>query len=63
MVKYLKADEDEGITASPMFERLETITSLWLWWLRLRRLPEKFVAPFTLGAPKGYRPFAGSDCC
>ena len=27
MVRYLKAEEEEGITVSPLFERLQTITS------------------------------------
>ena len=56
MVKYLKADEDEGITASPMFERLETITSPMAMVAQAQALPEKFVAPFTLGAPKDTDP-------
>lgn len=56
MVKYLKADEDEGITASPMFERLETITSPMAMVAQAQALPEKFVAPFTLGTPKDTDP-------
>ena len=40
MVKYLKADEDEGITASPMFERLETITSPMAMVAQAQALPE-----------------------
>ncbi len=56
MVKYLKADEDEGITASPMFERLQTLTSPMAMVAQAQALPEKFVAPFTLGAPKDTDP-------
>ena len=56
MVKYLKADEDEGITASPMFERLENITSPMAMVAQAQALPEKFVAPFTLGTPKDTDP-------
>lgn len=56
MVKYLKADEDEGITASPMFERLEDISSPMAMVAQAQALPEKFIAPFTLGAPKDTDP-------
>ena len=56
MVKYLKADEDEGITASPMFERLENISSPMAMVAQAQALPEKFIAPFTLGAPKDTDP-------
>lgn len=56
MVKYLKAEEEEGITASPMFERLQTIESPMAMVAQAQALPEKFVAPFTLGAPKDTDP-------
>lgn len=56
MAKYLKADEDEGITVSPMFDRLESIGSPMAMVAQAQALPEKFVAPFTLGAPKDSDP-------
>lgn len=56
MVRYLKADEEEGITASPLFERLQTITSPMAMVAQAQALPEKFIAPFTLGAPKDTDP-------
>jgi len=52
MIKYLKADEEQGVKASPMFERLDTISSPMAMVAQAQALPEKFVAPFTLGAPK-----------
>ena len=56
MVKYLKADEEHGITASPMFDRLSGISSPMAMVAQAQALPEKFVAPFTLGAPKDTDP-------
>lgn len=56
MVKYLKADQDMGITSSPMFARLEQIDSPMAMVAQAQALPEKFVAPFTLGAPKDTDP-------
>ena len=56
MAKYLKADADEGITASPMYERLQGIASPMAMVAQAQALPEKFVAPFTLGAPKDSDP-------
>ena len=53
MIKYLKADEDAGISGSRLFERLETMSSPVCMVAQAQALPDKFVAPFTLGAPKG----------
>lgn len=53
MVRYLKADEEQGVKASPMFGRLDSISSPMAMVAQAQALPEKFVAPFTLGAPKG----------
>lgn len=52
MIKYLKADEEHGVTSSPLFECLDTIASPMAMVAQAQALPEKFVAPFTLGAPK-----------
>lgn len=52
MIKYLKADEEHGVTSSPLFECLDTISSPMAMVAQAQALPEKFVAPFTLGAPK-----------
>ena len=52
MVKYLKADEEQGFKVSPMFGRLDSISSPMAMVAQAKALPEKFVAPFTLGAPK-----------
>ena len=52
MTKYLEADEDRGIKGTPIFDRLDSISSPMAMVAQAQALPEKFVAPFTLGAPK-----------
>ena len=53
MVKYLKADEEQGIQSSRLYESLDSICSPMAMVAQAQALPEKFIAPFTLGAPKG----------
>lgn len=53
MVKYLKADEDHGVQSSRLFNTLDSLSSPMAMVAQAQALPEKFVAPFTLGAPKG----------
>lgn len=53
MVKYLKADDDAGISSSRLYERIESMNSPICMVAQAQALPDKFVAPFTLGAPKG----------
>lgn len=53
ITKYLEQDEDEGIKASPIYEKLSNIDSPIAFVAQAAALPEKFVAPFTLGAPEG----------
>ncbi len=52
MIRFLKADDDHGIKSSPMFDRFESISSPMAMVAQAQALPEKFIAPFTLGAPK-----------
>lgn len=52
MVRYLSADEDAGIKSSKLFAQLDSIDSPMAMVAQAVALPEKFVAPFTLGAPK-----------
>lgn len=52
MAKYLKQDEDEGIKGTPIYDKLDSIDSPIAMVTQAQALPEKFVAPFTLGAPK-----------
>lgn len=52
MVRYLNADEDAGIKSSKLFVQLDSIDSPMAMVAQAVALPEKFVAPFTLGAPK-----------
>lgn len=53
ITKYLEQDEDEGIKTSPIYEKLSNIDSPIAVVAQAAALPEKFVAPFTLGAPEG----------
>ena len=52
MVRYLNADEYAGIKSSKLFAQLDSIDSPMAMVAQAVALPEKFVAPFTLGAPK-----------
>ncbi len=56
MAKWLKADDDEGIRDSRLFDRLETMDSPVALVAQAQVLPDKFAALFTLGAPKGTAP-------
>lgn len=40
MVKYLKAEEEDGITVSPMYERLQTLSSPMAMVAQAQALPE-----------------------
>ena len=53
MVKYLSADEDAGIKSSRLYEQMDSLTTPMAMVAQAQALPDKFVAPFTLGAPKG----------
>lgn len=53
MVKYLKANEEQGAQSSRLYESLDSINSPMAMVAQAQALPEKFVAPFTLGTPKG----------
>lgn len=52
MVKLLNADEEQGVKGTPIFDSLDSISSPMAMVAQAQALPEKFVAPFTLGAPK-----------
>lgn len=56
MSRYLTADEDEGIKGTPMFDRLDSIDAPMAIVAQAKALPEQFVAPFTIGAPKNADP-------
>ena len=49
---YLAQNEEQGIKGTPMFAKLDSIGSSVALVAQAQALPEKFVAPFTLGAPK-----------
>lgn len=52
MAKYLQQDEENSVIASPMFEKLESISSPMAMVAQAKALPERLVAPMTLGTPK-----------
>ncbi|MBO1362429.1 DUF4836 family protein [Prevotella sp. A2931] len=52
MAKYLNQDEDQGVTGSRIFARLDSIDSPMALVAQVQALPDKMIAPFTLGAPK-----------
>ncbi|MCD8291423.1 MAG: DUF4836 family protein [Prevotella sp.] len=49
---YLEQDEDKSIKGSPIFEKLATLEGQVALVAQASALPDKFVAPFILGAPK-----------
>ena len=53
IVRMLKQDEDASIMVCPMYSKLDSIDSRVAFVVQVQALPEKFAAPFMLGAPKG----------
>ena len=56
MSVYLNQDEDKGLRASRLFERLDTISAPIALVSQLQSLPEQMAATLSLGMPKGARP-------
>lgn len=52
MAGYLEAEEAEGVTASPLYAKLDSIDAPMAMVAQAQALPQQLVAPFTLGAPK-----------
>lgn len=52
MIKFLEQDDSKSIKGSPMFQKLDSLESSLSMVAQAAALPEKFVAPFTIGAPK-----------
>lgn len=52
MIKYLEQDEEQSIKVTPLFEKLDSLNGPVAIVAQVAALPEKFVAPFTIGAPK-----------
>ncbi len=52
MARYLGADEDRGIKNSPLYDKIDSIGGGVALVAQAQALPEKMVAPFTIGAPK-----------
>lgn len=56
MARYLGSDEDQGIKSSPMYATSDSIDAPMSIVVQAQALPEQFVAPFTMGAPKDADP-------
>lgn len=56
MTNYLHEDEDEGFKSSPLYDKLDSIGSPISMVAQAKALPDKLIAPFTLGAPKNTDP-------
>lgn len=56
MSRYLGAEEDEGIKGTQIFDKLDSIDAPMAMVTQAKALPEQFVAPFTIGAPKDTDP-------
>lgn len=56
MVRYLSADEEDGMRNTPMFEKLDSIDAPMGLVCQTSALPQRFAAPFSIGAPKGAEP-------
>lgn len=52
IIKYIVQDEDNGLKSSPFYNRLDSIDAPVALVAQVAALPDKFAAPFTLGAPK-----------
>lgn len=56
MARYLGSEEDDGLKASPMYDKLDSIDAPMAMVCQANALPQQFVAPFTIGAPKDADP-------
>jgi hypothetical protein len=56
IARYLKQDEDNGITTSRLYAKLDSLDAPITMVAQAQALPAQFVAPFTLGAPKDSDP-------
>lgn len=53
MAKWLGQDEEKGIKASRLYQRLDSLQAPVVLVASLQSLPEKLAAPLSIGAPKG----------
>jgi len=53
MANYLEQSEEEGIKGNKIYAKLDSIEAPMALVAEAQALPEKFVSPFTLGAPQG----------
>lgn len=52
IMKMLRQNEDASIVSRPIYARLDSMNSAVAMVAQVQALPEKFVAPFTIGMPK-----------
>ena len=52
IMKMLRQNEDASIVSRPIYTRLDSMNSAVAMVAQVQALPEKFVAPFTIGMPK-----------
>lgn len=52
IAKLLRQDEESGIQSQPIFAKLDSMESNVAMVAKIQALPEKFAAPFCIGAPK-----------
>lgn len=52
MARYLSQSEDNGIVATPLFAKLDSLSSPMAMVAQAHALPDQFVTPFMLGVPK-----------
>lgn len=52
MARYLSQSEDNGIAATPLFAKLDSLSSPMAMVAQAHALPDQFVTPFMLGVPK-----------
>lgn len=52
IIKYMSQDEEQGIKSAPIYEKLDSMEHPLAIVAKASALPEKFVMPFMIGAPK-----------
>lgn len=56
MIKYLDADDEDGITGTQLYDILSSLDGSMALVAQAQALPEKFLMPFSLGAPPTVSP-------
>lgn len=56
LAKLLKQDEDAGVVNHPIYTKLDSMDNAISMVAQIQAMPEKFIAPFTVGMPKDADP-------